>query len=178
MYSSKVNLPAALNDPRLAKRESDFFTKTWGLDFAETEVMPSFYLPNISRELFGPYLQETAQVTSRPAPGSCSSEDADHVTRVRFSTHTFSALDMSCDSAPSDVSSCCCFEPVASLCNDSAGSSCERHVTSLFSLFEAVLWETCEHDISKTTNKLMLVCFLLSYVSLSVFLFLQFYSFT
>lgn len=96
MYSSKVNLPAALNDPRLAKRESDFFTKTWGLDFAETEVMPSFSLPSISRELFGPYLQETAQVTSRPAPGSCSSKDADHVTRV----HTFSALGMSCDSLP------------------------------------------------------------------------------
>lgn len=62
VYSSKVNLPAALNDPRLAKRESDFFTKTWGLDFAEAEVMPSFCLPNITREHFGPYLQETAQV--------------------------------------------------------------------------------------------------------------------
>uniref|UniRef100_A0A672YY77 Vacuolar protein sorting-associated protein 54 n=1 Tax=Sphaeramia orbicularis TaxID=375764 RepID=A0A672YY77_9TELE len=61
VYSSKVNLPAALNDPRLAKRESDFFTKTWGLDFAETEVMPSFYLPSITREHFGPYLQEMAQ---------------------------------------------------------------------------------------------------------------------
>uniref|UniRef100_A0A3B4Z095 Vacuolar protein sorting-associated protein 54 n=1 Tax=Stegastes partitus TaxID=144197 RepID=A0A3B4Z095_9TELE len=61
VYSSKVNLPAALNDPRLAKRESDFFTKTWGLDFAETEVMPSFYLPSITREDFGPYLQEMAQ---------------------------------------------------------------------------------------------------------------------
>ncbi|XP_062303793.1 vacuolar protein sorting-associated protein 54 isoform X1 [Osmerus eperlanus] len=61
VYNSKVNLPAALNDPRLTKRESDFFTKTWGLDFAETEVMPSFYLPNITKEHFGPYLQETAQ---------------------------------------------------------------------------------------------------------------------
>ena len=63
VFSSKVNLPAALNDPRLAKRESDFFTKTWGLDFAETEVMPSFYLPNITKEHFAPYLQEMAQVT-------------------------------------------------------------------------------------------------------------------
>lgn len=62
VYSSKVNLPAALNDPRLAKRESDFFTKTWGLDFMETEVMPSFHLPNITKEQFGAYLQETAQV--------------------------------------------------------------------------------------------------------------------
>uniref|UniRef100_A0A3B5M8K4 Vacuolar protein sorting-associated protein 54 n=1 Tax=Xiphophorus couchianus TaxID=32473 RepID=A0A3B5M8K4_9TELE len=61
VYSSKVNLPAALNDPRLAKRESDFFTKTWGLDFTEMEVMPSFHLPNISREHFGPYSQEMTQ---------------------------------------------------------------------------------------------------------------------
>nr|XP_020442950.1 vacuolar protein sorting-associated protein 54 isoform X4 [Monopterus albus] len=61
VYSSKVNLPAALNDPRLAKRESDFFTKTWGLDFAETEVMPSFCLPSITREHFAPYLQDMAQ---------------------------------------------------------------------------------------------------------------------
>ncbi|XP_031602963.1 vacuolar protein sorting-associated protein 54 isoform X1 [Oreochromis aureus] len=61
VYSSKVNLPAALNDPRLAKRESDFFTKTWGLDFTETEVMPSFCLPNITKEHFEPYLQEMTQ---------------------------------------------------------------------------------------------------------------------
>ncbi|KAJ8365884.1 hypothetical protein SKAU_G00147150 [Synaphobranchus kaupii] len=61
VYHSKVNLPAALNDPRLAKRESDFFTKTWGLDFAETEVMPSFYLPQITKEHFSAYLQETSQ---------------------------------------------------------------------------------------------------------------------
>ncbi|TWW59132.1 vacuolar protein sorting-associated protein 54 [Takifugu flavidus] len=61
VYSSKVNLPAALNDPRLAKRESDFFTKTWGLDFAEAEVMPSFCLPNITREHFGLYVQEMLQ---------------------------------------------------------------------------------------------------------------------
>lgn len=66
VYSSKVNLPAALNDPRLAKRESDFFTKTWGLDFAEAEVAPSVSLPAITREHFGPYLQEMAQV--RPGP--------------------------------------------------------------------------------------------------------------
>ncbi|XP_035260426.1 vacuolar protein sorting-associated protein 54 [Anguilla anguilla] len=61
VYNSKVNLPAALNDPRLTKRESDFFTKTWGLDFAETEVMPAHYLPNITKEHFSSYLQETSQ---------------------------------------------------------------------------------------------------------------------
>ncbi|XP_069464288.1 vacuolar protein sorting-associated protein 54 isoform X2 [Ambystoma mexicanum] len=61
IYHSKVNLPAALNDPRLAKRESDFFTKTWGLDFVETEVMPSFYLPPITKENFALYKQDTTQ---------------------------------------------------------------------------------------------------------------------
>ncbi|XP_007476814.1 vacuolar protein sorting-associated protein 54 isoform X1 [Monodelphis domestica] len=61
IYHSKVNLPAALNDPRLAKRESDFFTKTWGQDFVDTEVMPSFYLPQISKEHFAIYQQEISQ---------------------------------------------------------------------------------------------------------------------
>ncbi|NXO22303.1 VPS54 protein, partial [Cisticola juncidis] len=58
IYHSKVNLPAALNDPRLAKRESDFFTKTWGVDFVDTEVTPSFYLPQITKEDFALYQQE------------------------------------------------------------------------------------------------------------------------
>ncbi|XP_074006897.1 vacuolar protein sorting-associated protein 54 isoform X2 [Numenius arquata] len=58
IYHSKVNLPAALNDPRLAKRESDFFTKTWGVDFVDTEVTPSFYLPQITKEHFTLYQQE------------------------------------------------------------------------------------------------------------------------
>ncbi|XP_057699841.1 vacuolar protein sorting-associated protein 54 isoform X2 [Corythoichthys intestinalis] len=61
VYSSKVNLPAALNDPRLAKRESDFFTKTWGLDFVETDALPSFCLPNVTPEDFSAYLQESVQ---------------------------------------------------------------------------------------------------------------------
>ncbi|KFV87480.1 Vacuolar protein sorting-associated protein 54 [Struthio camelus australis] len=58
IFHSKVNLPAALNDPRLAKRESDFFTKTWGVDFVDTEVTPSFYLPQITKEHFALYQQE------------------------------------------------------------------------------------------------------------------------
>uniref|UniRef100_A0A8D0L8K5 Vacuolar protein sorting-associated protein 54 n=1 Tax=Sphenodon punctatus TaxID=8508 RepID=A0A8D0L8K5_SPHPU len=61
IYHSKVNLPAALNDPRLAKRESDFFTKTWGLEFVDTEVVPSFYLPQINKEHFASYQLEVAQ---------------------------------------------------------------------------------------------------------------------
>ncbi|CAL8329389.1 unnamed protein product [Lota lota] len=85
VHSSTVNLPAALNDPRLAKRESDFFTKSWGLDFADTEVMPSFYLPNITREDFGPYLQETAQrerIHERCKAICPSKDDVDAVSSV------------------------------------------------------------------------------------------------
>ncbi|KAK0137198.1 Vacuolar protein sorting-associated protein 54 [Merluccius polli] len=85
VYSSKVNLPAALNDPRLAKRESDFFTKSWGLDFAETEVMPSFYLPNITREHFASYLQETAQrerIHERCKAICPNKDDADAISSV------------------------------------------------------------------------------------------------
>ncbi|XP_050829176.1 vacuolar protein sorting-associated protein 54 isoform X2 [Serinus canaria] len=62
IYHSKVNLPAALNDPRLAKRESDFFTKTWGVDFVDTEVTPSFYLPQITKEHFALYQQEITPI--------------------------------------------------------------------------------------------------------------------
>ncbi|XP_063774512.1 vacuolar protein sorting-associated protein 54 [Pseudophryne corroboree] len=60
IYHSKVNLPAALNDPRLAKRESDFFTKTWGQDFVEIAVLPSPYLPPITKEHFQSYVQQTS----------------------------------------------------------------------------------------------------------------------
>uniref|UniRef100_A0A8C5MF55 Vacuolar protein sorting-associated protein 54 n=1 Tax=Leptobrachium leishanense TaxID=445787 RepID=A0A8C5MF55_9ANUR len=60
IYHSKVNLPAALNDPRLAKRESDFFTKTWGQDFVETEVLPSPYLSPITKEHFSLYNEQIA----------------------------------------------------------------------------------------------------------------------
>ncbi|KAM8946105.1 vacuolar protein sorting-associated protein 54 [Pelodytes ibericus] len=61
IYHSKVNLPAALNDPRLAKRESDFFTKTWGQDFVETEVFPCPFLPPITNEEFSFYKEQTTQ---------------------------------------------------------------------------------------------------------------------
>ncbi|KAM4694569.1 vacuolar protein sorting-associated protein 54 isoform 1-T2 [Discoglossus pictus] len=59
IFHSKVNLPAALNDPRLAKRESDFFTKTWGQDFVDAEVLPSPYLLPITKEHFASYKQQT-----------------------------------------------------------------------------------------------------------------------
>ncbi|GCB68050.1 hypothetical protein scyTo_0008166, partial [Scyliorhinus torazame] len=75
VYHSKVNLPAALNDPRLSKRESDFFTKTWGLDFMETEVMPSFYLPPITKEHFRPYLQDMTSKIHEKCRKTCPLKD-------------------------------------------------------------------------------------------------------
>lgn len=86
VYSSKVNLPAALNDPRLAKRESDFFTKTWGLDFTETEVASCSHLPSITREDFSPYLQETAQrerIHER-CKTICPNKDLDSVSSINI----------------------------------------------------------------------------------------------
>lgn len=86
VYSSKVNLPAALNDPRLAKRESDFFTKTWGVDFTETEVTPCCHLPSITRDDFTPYLQETAQrerIHER-CKTICPNKDVDAVSSINL----------------------------------------------------------------------------------------------
>jgi len=59
IHHSTVNMPALLNDPRLAKRETDIFTKTWGHSFEKVEVLPSPYIPEIGREHFEKYLKKT-----------------------------------------------------------------------------------------------------------------------
>ncbi|GAB5569659.1 vacuolar protein sorting-associated protein 54 isoform X1 [Prionailurus iriomotensis] len=94
IYHSKVNLPAALNDPRLAKRESDFFTKTWGLDFVDTEVIPSFYLPQISKEHFTVYQQEISQKekTHERCKNICPPKDT--FDRTLLHTHDKSRTDL------------------------------------------------------------------------------------
>ncbi|XP_060596421.1 vacuolar protein sorting-associated protein 54-like, partial [Ruditapes philippinarum] len=62
VYNSKVNLPAALNDPRLVKRETDFFTKTWGVDFYEKSYLPSSpYVQEINRGHFQTYINRTSE---------------------------------------------------------------------------------------------------------------------
>ncbi|XP_030304304.1 vacuolar protein sorting-associated protein 54 isoform X1 [Calypte anna] len=94
IYHSKVNLPAALNDPRLAKRESDFFTKTWGVDFVDTEVTPSFYLPQITKEHFASYQQEITpreKVHDR-CENICTSKDT--FDRTLLHTHDKSRTDL------------------------------------------------------------------------------------
>ncbi|NWS74892.1 VPS54 protein, partial [Crotophaga sulcirostris] len=94
IYHSKVNLPAALNDPRLAKRESDFFTKTWGVDFVDTEVMPSFYLPQITKEHFALYQQEITprEKIHERCQNICTSEDT--FDRTLLPTHDKSRTDL------------------------------------------------------------------------------------
>ena len=62
IHHSTVNMPALLNDPRLAKRETDIFTKTWGHSFEKVEVLPSPYIPEIGREHFEKYLKKTKSV--------------------------------------------------------------------------------------------------------------------
>lgn len=59
VYSSTQNLPAILNDPRLLKRQTDFFTKTWGEDFISQDVPPLTLLPNIPKASFNDYLKKT-----------------------------------------------------------------------------------------------------------------------
>ncbi|NXJ66092.1 VPS54 protein, partial [Rostratula benghalensis] len=94
IYHSKVNLPAALNDPRLAKRESDFFTKTWGVDFVDTEVTPSFYLPQITKEHFALYLQEISprEKVHERCKNICTPKDS--FERTLLHTHDKSRTDL------------------------------------------------------------------------------------
>ncbi|XP_064600313.1 vacuolar protein sorting-associated protein 54-like [Liolophura sinensis] len=60
VYQSSINLPALLNDPRLSKRETDFFTKTWGDSFENTLILPSPYLREITQSHFEKYLHKTS----------------------------------------------------------------------------------------------------------------------
>jgi len=64
VYSSTQNLPAVLNDPRLLKRQTDFFTKTWGEDFIPQEVPPLTLLPKIPTIYFDDYLKKTEFVSN------------------------------------------------------------------------------------------------------------------
>ena len=64
VYSSTQNLPAILNDPRLLKRQTDFFTKAWGEDFIPQEVPPLTLLPKIPTIYFDEYLKKTEFVSN------------------------------------------------------------------------------------------------------------------
>ena len=64
VYMSRVNLPAVLNDPTLSRRETDFFTKTWGDGFERFHVAPSPLLPEITRQHFKKYLRKISSVST------------------------------------------------------------------------------------------------------------------
>jgi len=63
IFMSRVNLPAVLNDPTLARRETDFFKKTWGEDFEKSEVPASSHLPHITLDSFRKYLAKNSAVS-------------------------------------------------------------------------------------------------------------------
>jgi vacuolar protein sorting-associated protein 54 len=64
VYNATVNLPAALNDPNRTKRETDFFTKTWGQDFYEHLHIPqSPYIPDINKKYFDKYKHRISKVS-------------------------------------------------------------------------------------------------------------------
>ena len=56
VHDASVDLPALLNDPRLSRRETDFFTKTWGSSFVKSFISDSAYIPKIDRLHFEQYL--------------------------------------------------------------------------------------------------------------------------
>ncbi|XP_076464051.1 vacuolar protein sorting-associated protein 54-like isoform X2 [Babylonia areolata] len=60
IHNASVNLPALLNDPRLVRRETDFFTKTWGQNFEKGEVLPSPFIPDVEPEHFEKYMRRVA----------------------------------------------------------------------------------------------------------------------
>ena len=60
---SQINLPALLNDPRLNKRETDFFAKTWGESFEKSIIHPSQYIPSITHDHFQQFLLKTSSVS-------------------------------------------------------------------------------------------------------------------
>ena len=62
-FMSKVNLPAVLNDPRLSRRETDFFTKTWGEGFESGNILPAPQLPEIRIDHFRKYLKKISAVS-------------------------------------------------------------------------------------------------------------------
>ena len=62
VYSSTQNLPAVLNDPRYNKRQADFFTRTWGEEFASHSVPPLTLLRQIPFVYFEDYLKKIDMV--------------------------------------------------------------------------------------------------------------------
>lgn len=93
VYDSTQNLAAVLNDPRLTKRESDFFTKTWGETFTENApILPPPHLPTISSLLFKNYLKKTSKRTKQLKTLASNSQQKAGISSSDGSNRTLASL--------------------------------------------------------------------------------------
>ena len=92
MFMSKVNLPAALNDPGLGRREMDIFSKTWGEAFERAEVKPSPHLPEITREHFRRYLKKVGPRLKAHRAASAQAAESAQAAQDKLPTEAFPLL--------------------------------------------------------------------------------------
>jgi len=70
VLSSTVNLPAVLNDPGKGKQK-DFFTRSWGVDFADSALLPpSPHLCELPPNAFDRYLRKVRKHYSKASVNS------------------------------------------------------------------------------------------------------------
>jgi len=70
VLSSTVNLPAVLNDPGKGKQR-DFFTRSWGVDFADSALLPSSpHLCELPNNAFDRYLRKVRKHYTSQSPAS------------------------------------------------------------------------------------------------------------
>jgi len=73
VLSSTVNLPAVLNDPGKGKQK-DFFTRSWGVDFADSALLPpSPHLCELPPNAFDRYLRKVRRHYSKASASSTPS---------------------------------------------------------------------------------------------------------
>ncbi|XP_005105432.1 vacuolar protein sorting-associated protein 54 [Aplysia californica] len=95
IHNSTVNMPALLNDPRLVKRETDFFTKTWGQSFEKVEILPSPYVPEIGPEHFEKYFRKTSARLKKHSRNKTSLTSAQSGGRETIHSHHLKQLEQS-----------------------------------------------------------------------------------
>ena len=101
VLSSTVNLPAVLNDPGKGKQK-DFFTRSWGVDFADSALLPpSPHLCELPPNAFDRYLRKVNNShTFVPSLISCpSSQVRKHYSKASVNS-TFSTVSPSLASSP------------------------------------------------------------------------------
>eukprot|EP00092_Neocalanus_flemingeri_P002039 GFUD01002176.1.p1 GENE.GFUD01002176.1~~GFUD01002176.1.p1 ORF type:complete len:961 (-),score=279.08 GFUD01002176.1:193-3075(-) len=81
VLSSSVNLPAVLNNPGKGKQK-DFFTRSWGVDFVDTSILPSSpHVCELPPNAFDRYLRKVRKHYVRhPKTGSINQPSSPNVT--------------------------------------------------------------------------------------------------